>query len=88
MHSVRSLLPMLVMTFIYSVNMPLLLVRFTLALISALEPAGIDQGADGNSAVVQPQVGSTYNIVTLLELILVKLKVKWAKLSPSMTTAV
>lgn len=55
----------------------------TLIPICPFVPGATTHGNGGNWAVVQPHDGRTLNIVTLVEEMLVKLKVKWASFSPA-----
>src|SRR5882672_458343 len=63
--SMRSFLPLSVVTATVLIIVPDLPARLMLSLISPLVPGGIVQGVGGSSAVVQPQDGCTFKIVTL-----------------------
>ena len=80
--------PLSVLMFTVLTSVPLLPARFTFMPIWPLPPDSIFQGKGGNCAVVQPQDGWTFNIVTLDEETLVKLNLKFAVLSPATTLVI
>src|ERR1039458_7992578 len=70
--SMRSFLPLSVLTLTDLNTTPLLPARFTATLMTPFEPPGMVHGTGGSSAVVQPQEGCTDRMVTgasVLELV-------------------
>src|SRR5215469_7984688 len=64
MRSMRSVLPLSVVTLTVLNRVPLLPARFTFTRIVLFVPGGSIHGTGGSSAVVQPQEGCTLRIVT------------------------